>query len=116
MNFHEEYQEKFGAEQIKSESTIRQGIQPKLVVAINSSNNASQVFVQALDKVLQRLSGFERVQVVGLDSMKDASTIKSMGVPVPGLLLIRGKLFASTSANTESALTKFFNDRTKLWR
>jgi hypothetical protein len=118
MDLYELYNEKIGAAKpsIKSESTIRQGIQPKLVIAVNMSQNSTQLFIQALDNVLQRLSGFDRVAITTLDSMKDASIIKSMGIPVPGMILIRGKESETFSGTTESAISKFFTANTKLWR
>jgi hypothetical protein len=115
MDLYELYNEKVAAP-IKSESNIRQGIRPKMVVAISSANNTSQTFAQSLDRVLQRLSGFDKVEITALDAMKDASTIKSMGIPVPGLLLIRGKESATFSSTSESALAKFFTENSKLWR
>ena len=111
MTLQELYSEKFAAQ--KSESNLKQGLKPKLIVTVD---NNSKPFIGRLDHVLQRISGFDKVEIVALNSMKDAQTIKSMGIPTPGVLFLSGgKPIASMGPTSENDLNKFFQSLKKYY-
>ena len=108
----------YKAAAMKTESTLRQNFKAELIIAINSSDSISKPFIEKLDKVLQGVSGFDRVTIDALDYVGNASTIKSMGIPIPGLMLLRNGKTVDTmngSGATVSSISKFITNNRKFW-
>lgn len=88
---------------------------PLLLVTIAGQDNTSKVFVERLDRVLQSLSGFDRMQIKAVDSMKDSSTVNQLKAPKIGIDLFRGgkSLGSLGPSASEQDIRKFFEKHRK---
>lgn len=96
-------------------SAIKSNIAPMMVVSFNEADQASKLFIERLDKVLQSQSGLDRMKIVALNANKDQNTMKELKVSGSSISLYKGGKHVGTLAgnSTEQQIATFLNENKK---
>ena len=83
-------------------SEILNSIRPVMVVGFHPQNQSSMIFVRRLDSALTDASGLEKLRIVVLNPMLDATVVEKLGISIPSAAIFRsgkkiGELDASMS-------------------
>lgn len=86
-----------------------------LLVTIAGTDQPSKIFVEKLDRVLQSMSGLDRLDIKAVNSMKDSGTVNQLKAPRIGIDLFRGgKSLGSLGQDaSEAQIRKFIEKHRK---
>lgn len=83
-----------------------------LVVTIAGTDQPSKLFVEKLDRVLQSMSGLDRLDIKAFNSMKDSQAVNQLKAPRIGIDLFRGgKSLGSLGQDASEAQIRKFIDK-----